>query len=197
MAWRWCCGGVHAPLPRFAVDLAFPSAQLRAHHSGGTQPTPSSRRFLMFLFQLFLINLWSISVSAAACERWLPPPPLLHAHARRFCKHPTHSAPHVRCCPCRALLQLFQLVAAVCRDDTIATAVGSFMLLIFVSGSACVARAASHGARACNAACVCGGGGADQHDRLCAQLCRHPALVARGCERQWWWWCRQGGVPGV
>ncbi|KAL4419611.1 hypothetical protein ABPG77_001665 [Micractinium sp. CCAP 211/92] len=46
-------------------------------------------RFLMFWFQLFLINIWSVG--------------------------------------------LFQLIAAVCRDDTIATSVGSLFLLLFIN----------------------------------------------------------------
>ncbi|KAL4447582.1 hypothetical protein ABPG75_004801 [Micractinium tetrahymenae] len=48
-----------------------------------------SVRFLMFWFQLFLINVWSVA--------------------------------------------LFQLIAAVCRDDTIATSVGSLFLLLFIN----------------------------------------------------------------
>ena len=40
-------------------------------------------------------------------------------------------------------VMLFQLVAAVCRDDTIATAVGSFFLLIFINISGFVINASS------------------------------------------------------
>ena len=46
---------------------------------------------------------------------------------------PPPHPPHLPATHTHTHVQLFQLVAAICRDDTIATAAGSFMLLIFIN----------------------------------------------------------------